>query len=95
MILALIKTVHTLIWGVMATAVVYVVYCGFTGLVGPLLWYCVWLILLETAVLLVNKWRCPQTDVATHYATPDRDNFDIYLPCLVGPWQTDRVRARR
>lgn len=37
-------------------------------------------VLLETLVLLVNRWSCPLTGVAARY-TQDRDpNFDIFLP---------------
>lgn len=78
--MALVKLLHTLVWAVMAAAVGYVVYCGLTGAGGKPLAVCVGLILLETAVLLFNKWRCPLTDVAARYSAPDRDNFDIYLP---------------
>ncbi|HLN65264.1 MAG TPA: hypothetical protein VK464_27400 [Symbiobacteriaceae bacterium] len=31
-------------------------------------------------VLLLNRWRCPLTDVAAQYTGDRRDNFDIYLP---------------
>jgi hypothetical protein len=33
-------------------------------------------VLIECAILLFNKGRCPLTDVARRYT----DNFDIYLP---------------
>lgn len=78
--LTLVKSLHTLVWSVMAAAVLYVVYCGLAGGGGPLLAVSIGLVLLETAVLLFNKWRCPLTDVAARYAAADRDNFDIYLP---------------
>lgn len=78
--LVLVKLLHTAVWAVMAAAVLYVVYCGLAGGGGALLAVCVGLVLLETAVLLFNKWRCPLTDVAARYAAPGRDNFDIYLP---------------
>lgn len=38
------------------------------------------LVLVECAVLAVNRWRCPLTDVAGRYTQDRADNFDIYLP---------------
>lgn len=45
-----------------------------------MLWLSIGLIIIETAVLLINKWRCPLTPVAMKYTSDRRDNFDIYLP---------------
>jgi hypothetical protein len=38
------------------------------------------LVWIECAVLAVNHWRCPLTDVAGRYTEARSDNFDIYLP---------------
>lgn len=35
---------------------------------------------VEVAVLLLNGFTCPLTDVASHYTSDRRANFDIYLP---------------
>jgi hypothetical protein len=37
-------------------------------------------VLLECAVLAANRGRCPLTNVARHYSSDPRPNFDIYLP---------------
>ena len=37
-------------------------------------------VLFEVAVLMLNQFRCPLTDVAARYTDDRRDNFDIYLP---------------
>jgi hypothetical protein len=37
-------------------------------------------VLGETLVLLLNRWRCPLTDVAARHTQDRRDNFDIHLP---------------
>jgi len=37
-------------------------------------------VLLEVAILLANRMRCPLTDVATRYTENREPNFDIYLP---------------
>jgi len=35
---------------------------------------------VEVAVLLLNRFTCPLTDVAARYTSDRRANFDIYLP---------------
>jgi hypothetical protein len=34
----------------------------------------------EVGVLVLNRMRCPLTDVAARYTNDRRANFDIYLP---------------
>jgi hypothetical protein len=77
--LARIKLLHTLIWAVIAGAIVAL----------PLL---AWLeryawvlavnlgVAIELVVLLANRGRCPLTDVAARHTDDRADNFDIYLP---------------
>ena len=38
------------------------------------------LVLVECAILAVNRCRCPLTDLAGRYTQERTDNFDIYLP---------------
>jgi hypothetical protein len=38
------------------------------------------LVLVECAVLAVNRGRCPLTDLAARYTDEPTDSFDIYLP---------------
>ena len=38
------------------------------------------LVLVECAVLAINRGRCPLTDLASRYTDERSDNFDIYLP---------------
>jgi len=38
------------------------------------------LVLIECVILVVNRWRCPLTDVAGRYTEDRADDFDIYLP---------------
>jgi hypothetical protein len=38
------------------------------------------LVLVECAVLAVNRGLCPLTDLAGRYTDERTDNFDIYLP---------------
>lgn len=37
-------------------------------------------VLVECAVLAVNRGHCPLTDVARRYSSDQSPNFDIYLP---------------
>ena len=78
--ITLIKTIHTFIWAVMAAAVFYIFYAGITRTFGAMLWLSIGLIVFETTVLLINKWRCPLTPVAMKYTSDRQENFDIYLP---------------
>ncbi len=75
-----IKVIHTLVWGIMVTAIFYVLYVGITGEKRGSVWIAVGLVALETGVLLVNRWSCPFSDVAARYTEEQPDNFDIYLP---------------
>ena len=38
------------------------------------------IVIVEVAVLVSNRFKCPLTDVAARYTDDRRDNFDIYLP---------------
>lgn len=77
--LRFIKTVHTLVWAVMAASILAI---------PALAWHERWslalvligLVLAECVVLAANRMRCPLTDVAARYTDDRRDNFDIYLP---------------
>ncbi len=78
--LRVVKAIHTLVWAIMASAVFYVLYVGVSGEKQGFVWLAIGLIVLETGVLLINRWRCPLSDVAARYTEEQRDNFDIYLP---------------
>jgi hypothetical protein len=43
-------------------------------------------VLLECLVLVLNRCRCPLTDVAARLAPDDVPNFDIYLPAWVAKY---------
>ncbi len=40
-------------------------------------------IILECAILALNKCKCPLTALASRYTTDRADNFDIYLPRVI------------
>ena len=78
-ILAAIKLLHTAIWLFFAGCIAAIpVAAGFRHFHRAGVLTC--LVLLECAVLALNRGRCPLTDVAGRYTEQRADNFDIYLP---------------
>lgn len=78
--LILIKLLHTIVWAIMSSATLYILYAGITNTFTPTLVVSILLLTLETLVLLFNKWRCPLTPLAEKYTRERTSNFDIYLP---------------
>lgn len=78
--LLLIKLLHTLIWLVLGTTVLYVLYSGITGHIIRYSWWAVAAIVVEGLVLLLFKGSCPLTVMARRYSSSTRHNFDIFLP---------------
>ena len=78
-VLAGIKLVHTAIWLFFAGCIVAIPIAGARRqfLLAAVL---TGLVLLECAVLAVNRCRCPLTSLAGRYTQERADNFDIYLP---------------
>jgi hypothetical protein len=79
MLLRTIKVAHTIVWaffaGCIAAIPVYA-WLGKLETAGVLSA----IVLIEVAIILANRWRCPLTNVAARYTEERRDNFDIYLP---------------
>ena len=74
-----VKLLHTVIWMFFAGCIAAIpIAAGFRQfrLAGAL----TALVLLECAVLALNRGRCPLTDVASRYTGQRAANFDIYLP---------------
>ena len=74
-----IKAFHTLVWAFFAGAIVAIPiatwrdeFAWVAGLIA--------LVLLEVAILAVNRMRCPLTAIAARYTEDRGANFDIYLP---------------
>lgn len=74
-----IKLVHTLVWAVFAGSIVAIPVCAYRRELA-LAWGLVGFVALEVAVLVLNRMRCPLTDIAARYTDERQDNFDIYLP---------------
>jgi hypothetical protein len=74
-----IKSVHTLAWVFFVGCILVIPVFASRGQFGSAIVF-VGIVLIEVAVLIANRWRCPLTDVAARYTDDRRDNFDIYLP---------------
>lgn len=74
-----IKLLHTAVWLFFAGCIVAIPYAG-TRRQFRLAAILTGLVLVECAVLAVNRSRCPLTDLARRYTATRSDNFDIYLP---------------
>lgn len=77
--LVAIKLLHTAVWAFFVASIAGI---PLSAAAGRLDWAAVLagVVFLEVVVLGVNRMRCPLTDVAAHYTTDRRPNFDIYLP---------------
>lgn len=78
--LSFVRAVHTLIYVVMATATVVVLFAGVTGAAGPWLWVALALVLLEAAVFIGCGMRCPLTAVAVRYGATKEGAYDTFFP---------------
>ncbi len=78
--LALIRTIHTAIYLVMAAATFILVYAGVTGAQGTWLWIALGLLGAESVVYLGNGMRCPLTALAVRYGAEKGYVFDTFLP---------------
>jgi hypothetical protein len=74
-----VKVVHTVVWAFFASCIVAIPVLTTLGrypaaaVMGAV-------VMLEVLVLVLNRFRCPLTDVAARYTDERADNFDIYLP---------------
>lgn len=75
-----IKTLHTIIWAILAAMILYLLYAGITGIITGWVWICLAIVLVECFVIVLNKGICPLTPFAARYTADRRHNFDIYLP---------------
>ena len=83
-----IKLLHTAIWVFFAGCIVAI---PVAGALRQFRWAAVLtgLVMVECAVLALNRGRCPLTDLAARYTEERTDNFDIYLPL----WLARRNKA--
>jgi len=77
--LVTIKVVHTLVWAIFAACIIAIPVVSWLGNHRAAAWLAA-IVAGEVAVLVLNRMRCPLTDVAARHTGDRRANFDIYLP---------------
>ena len=77
--LSAVRLLHTIIWAFFAGCIVAL---PFAVIADRLDWAVALtlIVLVECAVLALNRGRCPLTAIAARYTDDRSDNFDIYLP---------------
>jgi hypothetical protein len=80
-----IKLLHTAIWLFFAGCIVAI---PIAGALHRFRWAVILtgLVLVECAILAMNRGRCPVTDLASRYTEERAHNFDIYLPVWLARW---------
>lgn len=78
--LAIIRGLHTVIYGLMAASTVILLYIGATGRHTAWLWGVAPLLAIEVAVLVGNGLKCPLTAVVDRYAGGQGRVPDTFLP---------------
>jgi hypothetical protein len=82
-----IKLVHTIIFWVLSSCVVYALFSGVMDRITTWTWLAVGAILLEGAVLLAFRGICPLTLLAERRGAARGSVADIFLP----KWLADRI----
>jgi hypothetical protein len=83
-----VKLIHTIVWVFFAGCVILLpaaAYRGHFALAFALIGF----VLLETLVLLFNRWRCPLTDIAAKHTSDRQANFDIFLPLWLAKYNKE------
>lgn len=75
-----IRAVHTALWGLVFTSIIYVLYCSIYQIQNHLVTVAIGIVLLEGLVLILNEGTCPLTNLAKRYSDNHELGFDIYLP---------------
>ena len=77
--LRVVKVAHTVVWALLVAVIFAIPLMAWRERFTAVAWLTA-IMFVETAVLLINGWRCPLTDLAARYTDDRRANFDIYLP---------------
>jgi hypothetical protein len=74
-----VKLLHTVVWAFFAGCIVAIPIAAWRRRLDIAM-VLILIVIVEVAVLVSNRFKCPLTDVAARYTDDRRDNFDIYLP---------------
>lgn len=77
--LVAVKVAHTIAWAFFVTCILAIPVASWLGKYTLTAWL-IGIVLVEVAILLINRWRCPLTSLAARFTDDRHDNFDIYLP---------------
>ena len=77
--LTTVKAIHTVAWLFFVGCIVAIPVAAWAGKYATA-FLLISIVFVEVIVLLINRWRCPLTAIASRYTDDHRDNFDIYLP---------------
>jgi hypothetical protein len=75
-----IRTVHSAIYILMATSVVFILLAGAFGYLGPWLIVALILVGIESVVFVGSGMKCPLTALAKKYGAEEGYAFDTFLP---------------
>lgn len=78
--LAAIRLAHTVIYLVMAGAVVYMLYCGIVDRIGVDTYIALALVVTECVVFIGNGMKCPLTTMAKDHGAEKGYVFDAFIP---------------
>jgi hypothetical protein len=78
--IVVVKLVHSVIFFFMVACLCYILYCAITRTYDWTLLVTLGAICLEGLVLLLNRGKCPFTDLAEKYGAADGAVTDLFLP---------------
>lgn len=78
--LFVIKLVHTIIFLLMSACVAYILYAGITRTYNWYLAAAIAAVLIEGAVLILNNWQCPLTELARKHGASRGSVTDMFYP---------------
>jgi xanthine/uracil permease len=87
-VLVAIKVLHTIVWALFVACILGIFVAARAGRFGVAL-VLIAVVLGEVLVLVLNRMRCPLTDVAGRYTDERVENFDIYLPRFVAKYNQE------
>lgn len=77
--LAAVKLLHTIAWVFFAGCIVALPWAVWRGEMRVAAWLAA-IVMVEVAILALNRFVCPLTPIAARYTDQRQPNFDIYLP---------------
>ena len=75
-----VKLIHTAIFFVLSTCVIYLLYTGIADRFSGWTIIAFAMVLVEGIVLVFNKWQCPLTTWAENLGADDGSVTNIFLP---------------